>query len=145
MKKLEEYSANLLSESIFAAASTTYLGAFTPYYRSQFFLQLKEKVAQHNLSSNINVDLPLVMADPVEIQNWRNSGLPHDRHSTENALFTKFSQQWPYFIDPQQQALKWITGMEKENSVKIIKADDVHLMRTLENAIRLGEVVIIQV
>ncbi|XP_057306686.1 dynein axonemal heavy chain 6-like [Hydractinia symbiolongicarpus] len=144
VKKLEEYSANLLSESIFAAASTTYLGAFTPYYRSQFLLQLKEKVAQHNLSSNINVDLPLVMADPVEIQNWRNSGLPHDRHSTENALFTKFSQQWPYFIDPQQQALKWITGMEKENSVKIIKADDVHLMRTLENAIRLGEVVIIQ-
>ena len=121
------------------------MGPFTPTYRTNFIQNLIKKIHQQNIKVVQDFDLIRLMTDSVQVQDWRNSGLPHDNHSTQNALFIQHTFQWPFIIDPQQQAMKWIKGKEKENIVKIIKANDPNLMRTVENSIRLGETVIIQV
>ena len=43
VKQLEEESTCILSEAIISAASTSYLGPFTPIYRSKFIASLIKK------------------------------------------------------------------------------------------------------
>lgn len=83
--------------------------------------------------------------NPIQVQGWLNSGLPHDNHSIENALFIQSTTNWPFIIDPQNQAFKWIKKKESVNNLKIVEAGDKNLLQVLESSVRLGEVVIIQV
>ena len=79
------------------------------------------------------------------MQDWKNRGLPHDRISVENAIFITNTHRWPYIIDPQSQAIKWVYEVEEGNSLKVVKASDVNFMKVLEPALRLGKPVIIEV
>ena len=50
----------------------------------------------------MSTDYSLVqtLGDPMEIRKWGISGLPSDRVSIENAIFTIKSKKWPMLIDP---------------------------------------------
>ena len=85
------------------------------------------------------------LTEPIKIQDWRNRGLPHDQVSVENAIFITNTHRWPYIIDPQSQAVRWVHEMEAENNVKVVKASEMNFMKVLEPALRLGEPVIIEV
>jgi dynein heavy chain len=50
----------------------------------------------------------------------------------------------PLIIDPQQQANKWIKNMEKHNKLQIIKLNDKHLCRVLENSLQFGQPLLIE-
>lgn len=54
------------------------------------------------LGINLSTDYSLVqtLGDPMEIRKWGISGLPSDRVSIENAIFTIKSKKWPMLIDP---------------------------------------------
>ena len=69
--------------------------------------------------------------------------LPDDLFSIENALFIKNSIKWPLIIDPQNQASRWIKEMEG-NALKVCKSDDASLFRTVEQALRLGQPILIE-
>ena len=45
---------------------------------------------------------------------------------------TPKSKRWPMMIDPQGQALKWISRMEAKSGLKTIKLSDQGYIRTLE-------------
>ena len=47
-------------------------------------------------------------------------------------------------IDPQGQANKWITNMEKENNLEVIKLSDSDFVRRLENSISFGYPVLLE-
>ena len=85
-----------------------------------------------------------VMGEPVEIRDWQIWGLPVDDYSTENGILATRGKRWPLAIDPQGQANKWMRNMEQKNSVKTVKGNDPTILRTLENAIRLGTPVILE-
>ena len=77
------------------------------------------------------------------IRNWINQKLPDDQYSIENAIFLKYSLKWPLIIDPQNQVIPWIKEMEGP-TLKIVKSEDALIFRTLEQAIRLGQPVLIE-
>ena len=143
--KLEAESVYHLSESILAAAATSFLGPFTPKYRSSLINSLIANIQTHNIDMKDKFDLVTSMSNTIEVQDWVNSGLPSDIHSIENALFIKKTHQWPFIIDPQYQALKWIKKKERNENLQIVKEGSLKLTSILENSIRLGEVVIVQV
>ncbi|XP_030762882.1 dynein heavy chain 6, axonemal-like [Sitophilus oryzae] len=64
--------------------------------------------------------------------------------STENAIIVTQTSRWPLMIDPQEQANRWIRQLEAKNNLKIIKLTNSNFMRILENAIRLGEAVLLE-
>ena len=74
-----------------------------------------------------------------------NHGLPHAQHSIENAVFINHTNMWPYIIDPQEQAVHWIEQTEQKAGLKTVSANDVNCLRIVENAIRLGEPVMMVV
>lgn len=92
-----------------------------------------------------NFELAGFLTEPVEIQLWLNNGLPHDQYSIDNAAIIKHCHRWPLLVDPQEQASKWIMLNEKENRLKVVKATDPYFIKTLEEAIPLGEPVLIEV
>eukprot|EP00731_Ephydatia_muelleri_P009184 Em0004g1522a len=85
-----------------------------------------------------------VLADPYEIRQWNECGLPWDNVSTENAVLVTRGRRWPLMIDPQEQADRWIRSMEGRNGLKVIKLTDPNYLRTLENAIRIGTPVLLE-
>ena len=94
----------------------------------------------------VSDDLSLVnvLADPYEIRQWNECGLPRDNVSTENAVLVTRGRRWPLMIDPQEQANRWIRSMEGRNGLKVIKLTDPNYLRTLENAIRIGTPVLLE-
>jgi len=48
-------------------------------------------------------------------------------------------------IDPQMQANQWLRKKEENNNVMITTMRDANLLRTLENCIRLGKPLILEV
>ena len=77
------------------------------------------------------------------IRKWINQNLPDDKYSIENAIFIKHSLKWPLIIDPQNQASRWIKEMEGSN-LKIYKNEDPSLFKAIEQAIRLGNSILIE-
>ena len=84
------------------------------------------------------------MGDAYEIRQWNTEGLPRDTVSTENALLVTRARRWPLMIDPQDQANRWIRSREMKNGLKVIKLTDSTFLRTLENAIRIGQPVLLE-
>ena len=85
------------------------------------------------------------LTEPIRVQDWLNRGLPRDQVSIENAIFVTHTHRWPYIIDPQSQAIRWVHELEADKNFKVVKASEVNIMRVLEPALRLGEPVIIEV
>uniref|UniRef100_A0A8C3TFB6 Dynein axonemal heavy chain 14 n=1 Tax=Chelydra serpentina TaxID=8475 RepID=A0A8C3TFB6_CHESE len=77
------------------------------------------------------------------VSKWQNKGLPLDQYSIENAILVKIGQRWPLLIDPQKQAYKWICQMEGDR-LRQIHASDSNYLRTLENAMRIGDSILLQ-
>ena len=85
------------------------------------------------------------MTIPLAVRDWIMWGLPNDRHSIENAIMSTNGSKWPLLIDPQGQANNWIKNMHKNNNLKVIHMSDPNYMRALDNAIRLGTPVLLEV
>lgn len=70
--------------------------------------------------------------------------MPLDQYSTENAIHVKYGQRWPLLIDPERQAYKWLCKISGDKLRKI-RVTDPNYLRTLENSMRVGETVLLQV
>ncbi|KAJ3068328.1 Dynein heavy chain 6, axonemal [Podochytrium sp. JEL0797] len=83
------------------------------------------------------------LADPAVVRDWNIQGLPADQLSTENGILVTRGRRWPLMIDPQGQANRWIRSMESSN-LKVIKQTDGKFLRSLENAVRTGQSVLLE-
>ena len=70
------------------------------------------------------------------MQRWVAEGLPADAQSVMNALLTTMGSRFPLCIDPQQQALSWITNREKQLRVATLSEGD--FMQPLKLALQYG-------
>jgi dynein heavy chain len=130
--------------SLISAAAINYLGAMTEDYR---------KTLINDWKSYCNKELGLLVIDSFDltkdvvsqnvVRSWVNQKLPDDQYSIENGVFLKYSIRWPLLIDPQNQAVRWIREMEGK-ALKMSKADDPLVFRALEQAIRLGQPILIE-
>lgn len=145
MNTQEEHAQGLIGDTLVSSAAIAYLGAFTSSYRNRLLSHWLQLCITENIPVSKNFELTGFLSEPIEIQNWLNKGLPHDRHSIENAVLMKHCRRWPLLIDPQEQASHWITQTERDNGLKIVKASDPSYIRTLESAIPLGQPVLVEV
>ncbi|XP_065071378.1 dynein axonemal heavy chain 6-like isoform X2 [Rhopilema esculentum] len=144
VESLSTQSDGLIGNTLLASASIAYTGALTVSYRNDLLRQWCNTCKQLGVPLTESYNVIDYLTEPITIQDWRNRGLPHDQVSVENAIFITNTLRWPYIIDPQSQAIRWVHELEAENGIKVIKASEMNLMRVLEPALRLGEPVIIE-
>lgn len=115
----------------------------TQDYRAKLVNDWVNYCNQIGLDVNPNFDLSKNVVKQHEIRTWINQKLPDDQYSIENAIFLKYSLKWPLIIDPQNQVVDWIRETEGAQ-LRICKSEDPQVFRTLEQAIRLGQAVLIE-
>eukprot|EP00731_Ephydatia_muelleri_P001617 Em0001g1617a len=144
VKRFDDEVGNVVGNVFVAAACVAYYGAFTSSYREKLMQSWVDRCKELKIPVSSDLSLINVLADPYEIRQWNECGLPRDNVSTENAVLVTRGRRWPLMIDPQEQANRWIRSMEGRNGLKVIKLTDPNYLRTLENAIRIGTPVLLE-
>lgn len=132
---------DLVGNIMVAAACCQYVGVFTDKYRNKLRESWIRFCTQNNIPITSGLSLERILTDPVTVREWNLKGLPADKLSIENGIYTTNAKRWPLLIDPQSQANRWI---KKNEGIKVVKQSQAKYLQTLENAIRLGAHVLIE-
>ena len=137
---------DILGNIMVAAATIAYLGPFTASYRNEMIQKWVKRCQdpELNIPVSSNFTLQKVLADDVTMREWQKSGLPADDLSLDNGILTFNCKRWPLIIDPQGQANKWIKTLGRDSNIQITKLTEANFMRTLENAIKFGQPVLLE-
>jgi dynein heavy chain len=143
-KQLEEDATNLVGNMVLASGCVAYLGAFTAGYRADLIRDWVSVCAERGVPVDRSFSMTRLLADPVVVREWNIQGLPADDFSTENGLYGTLGRRWPLMIDPQGQANRWVKNINKDRGLQVIKLSQADFLRTLENAIRFGQPVLLE-
>lgn len=139
-----EYN-QLPGDCILSTAFVSYLGPFKLKCR-EFLINLWLKLmSEKKISSNPIFEITSFLTDSTTIKNWIDHGLSNDKFSLENGIIISQSYRYPFIIDPQSRALKWIKNIEEANGLKIIDYRSPKFMQHLEIALENGNSTLIQI
>ena len=104
----------LVGDVALACAFVAYCGPFNQDFR-EFLVhhRLSSDLRERRIPLSANLDLTDFLADIGMIGDWTLSGLPTDPLSIQNGILVTRSSRYPLLIDPQGQALNWITNFEE--------------------------------
>ena len=145
LEELKHKLRRLLGDTLISASFLAYVGAFTFEFRHELLRELWEKDLREKgvpLSQPLRLDE--LLSSDVEISKWSSEGLPPDELSIQNGILTTQASRFPYCIDPQQQALKWIKKREEKNNLKILTLHDSDFLKHLEMSIKYGFPILFQ-
>lgn len=132
-----DYSS-LTGDVLVSAALMAYLGPFISSFRDVQMESWAAKIKALNIPSSPNpTDIAKTLGDPVKIRQAIVDGLPTDKTSTENAIVVWKAKRFPYMIDPDGQAKRWIKKSENDRGLKINKPNGDYL-RDLESCVQYG-------
>merc|ERR1711871_1310015 len=140
---------NLVGDTLVAAGTIAYAGAFTPLFRKALVEDWQSRLSELKLPATEGCNHASVMGNPVEVRSWNIAGLPADAHSVQNGIIMSTARRWPLLMDPQGQANRYIKNMGKstdfsENGIDITKLSETNFLRTLENGVRFGKWVLLE-
>lgn len=145
-ESIEQYKKQLRSlagDVLISAAFLSYSGPFDSEYRARLSQSWATQLRKYKIAQSSDFSYIKFLAKPTDVQLWNIQGLPSDDFSIENGALVTRGRRWPLMIDPQGQANAWIKNYEKGKlQVTDLMKDD--LMRTLKNAIKFGQPVLIQ-
>lgn len=135
-----EYN-RLPGDCALSAAFVTYLGPFESR-RREFFVNFWLKSMEENgAPHDPDFELTLFLTDPATIRKWNDHGLFNDRFSVENGIIIGQSRRrYPFVIDPQGRAARWIENIETNNGLKIIdcRSTSNNCVQDIERAVQHG-------
>ena len=141
VKKLQDYSANIIGDCLIAAAGIAYNGPFISKYRLDLEEMWRKKLDEQNIIRSPGASLRFVMEDKILTGKWNKAMLPNDNLSIENGIIMFKTSKWPLMIDPQNQAsifLKKYGYDKKASSFQCIKMSDPKMMDCVISGVKYG-------
>jgi len=142
--ELADQKTNLIGDTFLSCACVSYYGPFTGSYRDELVDDWLSKASTLGIPCSPSYSLTRTLGDPVQIREWQNCSLPTDAVSTNNAILVAKGRRWPLMIDPQMQANNWIRKMEEKAGLEVTTMNNINLLRSLENCIRVGKPLLIE-
>eukprot|EP00003_Mantamonas_plastica_P000089 TRINITY_DN1008_c0_g1_i1.p1 TRINITY_DN1008_c0_g1~~TRINITY_DN1008_c0_g1_i1.p1 ORF type:complete len:1151 (+),score=416.49 TRINITY_DN1008_c0_g1_i1:86-3538(+) len=127
----------LVGDSFLAAAFITYTGTFNQEMRDKLEKKIT-KEAFHRLPCSPGFKLADFLSSPAQVGEWKLQSLPNDNLSIQNAIIIDNQDMWPFFIDPQGQALSWILKREEGNNIHVTNQNEKSFERTIEDCLSFG-------
>ncbi|CAL6054637.1 Dynein_heavy chain [Hexamita inflata] len=147
-EKLAKINKNYVGDCLITAAFMNYAGGFTHDFREKLIQNLVKEVVDRKIPASASLTSQFrpekLLIQDVEILRWGSEGLPSDELSVQNGCLVTRTTKWPLVIDPQLQAVRWIKEKEKENKLVVVSLNDSELMRQLEQAVMLGNPLLIE-
>ena len=106
---------DLVGNIMVAAAWCQYVGVFTNKYRNRLRESWIRFCTQNNIPISNNLSLERILTDPVAVREWNLNGLPADKLSIENGIYTTNTKRWPLLIELK---LKVTDGLKRMKELK---------------------------
>lgn len=136
--RYETALVNISGDTLMACGFMCYCGAFTADFRLLLWQSWLKEIRRVQIPMDRTFDFVRYMVDPTELRDWQQAGLPGDDFSSENGTIVMRGPRTPLMIDPQQQAIKWVKRMERENGLKVIDPKQPDFQKTVEYAVQFG-------
>jgi dynein heavy chain len=137
---LKDSLLNSLGNSVISAGFLAYAGPLSEVYRKEL---LEDLFVQNVVKSKVRVsqglNIPLFLVPGASIRDWNVYGLSSDTFSIQNAVLVQKYVRWPLIIDPQSQAVKWLSNMHKDR-LTIVDPKIEGWTRQLEVCVQMGNV-----
>lgn len=145
VQQIDVEYGQLPGDCVLSTAFVSYLGPFK-YKCREFLVNFWLELMKENRAP-INPDFKFVSfsTDPATIRDWKGRGLSDDIFSIENGIIIDQSYRYPFIVDPQSQARKWIENVESDNGLMVIDHRSTDAMRNLEVALQNGHPVLMQI
>jgi dynein heavy chain, axonemal len=134
----------LPGDILISCGLTSYLSPLTSAYRNKCVSEWHKLCVDLNIPQSKAFNFITILGSEIKIQNWNIAGLPNDTFSIENAIIMDNSTRYSLFIDPQNQANKWIKEMERNNELIVVKFTQSDYMKKIEKCIEEGRPVLIE-
>ena len=114
-EEFNQIKQQLIGDITLACAFIAYCGPFNQDFREYFIHhKLINDLKFRKIPYSNQLDLTNFLVDIGTIGDWNLSGLPTDKLSIQNGILVTNSNRYPLLIDPQGQALNWITNHEEQ-------------------------------
>ena len=137
---LQEQKTRLVGDCLLASSFLSYAGAFSNTFRAEMiFGKFDPDVRDRKIPLTAPYDVRQFLTTNATEQDWVAKGLPADDHSIQNGILTTQSSRFPLCIDPQMQAVTWITQTyASSGQLKVKTLNQADFMKHLELAIQYG-------
>ncbi|CAH0702189.1 unnamed protein product [Spodoptera exigua] len=102
------------------------------------------EVCQESLPVTMDLSMKKFLLDDAILRDWNYMGLPDDNFSAENGIIVVRATRWPLAVDPQGQALIWISRLEEKNDIQVVDFGQPNYMRIMETCLSTGKPILIQ-
>ncbi|CAL1298106.1 unnamed protein product, partial [Larinioides sclopetarius] len=141
---LSEKRNFVIGDSFLASGYLTYLGPHDQSHRAFLGKRWKRKVSETMFTCSETFDLADFFVEEEVKNEWKMNGLPTDQYSNEGAAIVTESYYYPFIVDPEGQAMKWIKNMETKRKIKAVDFQDSKWTLAVEAAILQGFPVLLQ-
>ena len=142
--ELKQRQMYLEGECMLAAGFLSYFGPFDQDFRTLLLEQHKRDLLQRDIPVGEDFRLLDLLTSEVETAEWNSQGLPADELSLQNGVLTLQKTRYPYCIDPQLQAVKWIKRREGKDLRVVVPSDEGRFLQTIEQSVKFGKAMLIE-
>ncbi|XP_053613118.1 dynein axonemal heavy chain 2 isoform X1 [Plodia interpunctella] len=144
VERLDKEFANLPGDCLIATGFVAYLGPFVSEYREDLMGDWFREVYNEQLPVTMDLSMKYFLLDDATLRDWNYMGLPDDNFSAENGIIVVRATRWPLAVDPQGQALIWISRLEEKSNIEIVDFGQPNYLKIMETCLQEGKPVLVQ-
>ncbi|XP_052739543.1 dynein axonemal heavy chain 2 [Bicyclus anynana] len=144
VERLDKEFDNLPGDCLIATGFVAYLGPFVSEYREALMFDWFNEVCNEALPVTMELSMKVFLLDDATLRDWNYMGLPDDNFSAENGIIVVRATRWPLAVDPQGQALIWISRLEEHNDIQIVDFGQPNYLKIMETCLSSGQPIIVQ-
>ncbi|XP_013149055.1 PREDICTED: dynein heavy chain 2, axonemal [Papilio polytes] len=144
VERLDKEFDNLPGDCLIATAFVAYLGPFVSEYREELMDDWFREVYNEAVPVTMDLSMKNFLLDDATLRDWNYMGLPDDNFSAENGIIVRRATRWPLAVDPQGQALIWISRLEENNGIEVVDFGQPNYLKVMEKCLSEGLPILIQ-
>ena len=138
-----EQLATLSGDSLLAAAFLAYAGPYDEGQRQQLWDKWSSLLHRASIGHKVDLSVIELLSNADDRLRWQSNVLQTDNLSMQNAIMLKRHSRYPLVIDPDGQAIAFITQEYAEKKIRVTSFLDEAFVKTLESALRFGTAILV--
>ncbi len=137
LQKILNAEKTLIGDCVYSAGIITYLGPFSAFTRERIKKEFIAIIQSMSISLRDNPTISGILCDELTLADLSGKNLLRQEQCIENSFIMNYSSSTPLVIDPENAAIKWLSG--KVN----IKLSTLHYTEEIQKELTSGHDILI--